>query len=143
MVIGDSGSGKSSLVKAGVVPKWRGGALARRDERPNDALPTALRQPFLPAAKDLNLLDPLPAYRALAARHATAAMTHFDHLRTIVFNANIGLIRIEADNPGFTLVHTLVTQDAPDSVSPGENTIHRTSLEPSTEPAPQLKVRDG
>ena len=136
-------SALDTTVPDGKGPDWSWRLTLVRDERPNDALPTALRQPFLPAAKDLNLLDPLPAYRALAARHATAAMTHFDHLRTIVFNANIGLIRIEADNPGFTLVHTLVTQDAPDSVSPGENTIHRTSLEPSTEPAPQLKVRDG
>ena len=132
-----------TTVPDGKGPDWAWRLTLVRDERPNDALPTALRQPFLPAAKDLNLLDPLPAYRALAARHATAAMTHFDHLRTIVFNANIGLIRIEADNPGFTLVHTLVTQDAPDSVSPGENTIHRASLEPSADPAPQLKVRDG
>jgi hypothetical protein len=29
MVVGDSGSGKSSLVKAGLVPRFRGGALAR------------------------------------------------------------------------------------------------------------------
>jgi hypothetical protein len=28
MVTGDSGSGKSSLVRAGLVPRWRGGALA-------------------------------------------------------------------------------------------------------------------
>ena len=34
MVVGDSGSGKSSLVKAGLIPKFRGGALAeRRDPR--------------------------------------------------------------------------------------------------------------
>jgi hypothetical protein len=29
MVTGDSGSGKSSLVRAGVAPRWRGGAAAR------------------------------------------------------------------------------------------------------------------
>jgi hypothetical protein len=38
MVTGDSGSGKSSLVKAGVVPKWRGGVLAPRTERPNETI---------------------------------------------------------------------------------------------------------
>jgi hypothetical protein len=33
IVDGDSGSGKSSLVKAGVVPRWRGGALAEMEGR--------------------------------------------------------------------------------------------------------------
>lgn len=39
MVTGDSGSGKSSLVKAALVPAWRGGALALlKGERPGDAV---------------------------------------------------------------------------------------------------------
>ncbi len=33
MVVGDSGSGKSSLVGAGLVPRWRGGALAKAEGR--------------------------------------------------------------------------------------------------------------
>lgn len=39
MLTGDSGSGKSSLARAGVVPRWRGGALAElMGERPSDTL---------------------------------------------------------------------------------------------------------
>jgi hypothetical protein len=39
MVDGDSGSGKSSLVKAGVVPRWRGGAVAEVEgRRPTDSI---------------------------------------------------------------------------------------------------------
>ena len=39
MVTGDSGSGKSSLVRAGLVPRWRGGALAQAmGERPGDTI---------------------------------------------------------------------------------------------------------
>ncbi len=39
MVTGDSGSGKSSLVRAGLVPEFRGGSLAALDgERPEDEI---------------------------------------------------------------------------------------------------------
>jgi hypothetical protein len=39
MVTGDSGSGKSSLARAGLVPRWRGGALAEvMGERPSDVV---------------------------------------------------------------------------------------------------------
>jgi hypothetical protein len=129
-------------VAASKEPDWSWRITLMRDARPNDALPSALRQPFLPASAELNPMDALPAYRALAARHAAAALTHFDHLRTIVFNANIGLIHIEADAQGRALVHTLISQDAPDSVGPAANTAHRMPLEPSTDPRPVLQVRD-
>src|SRR3954463_6464111 len=36
MVTGDSGSGKSSLVRAGLVPRWRGGTLAELKGRRQD-----------------------------------------------------------------------------------------------------------
>src|SRR4051812_6116264 len=39
IVTGDSGSGKSSLIRAGLVPRWRGGALAEAlGERPADII---------------------------------------------------------------------------------------------------------
>jgi WD40 repeat protein len=40
MVTGDSGSGKSSLVRAGLIPSWRGGAFAEpaKLERPSDQI---------------------------------------------------------------------------------------------------------
>jgi WD40 repeat protein/energy-coupling factor transporter ATP-binding protein EcfA2 len=36
LVVGDSGSGKSSMVKAGLVPRWRGGAIAELEGRRSD-----------------------------------------------------------------------------------------------------------
>ena len=36
LIVGDSGSGKSSLVKAGLIPKWRGGALAEFEGHRSD-----------------------------------------------------------------------------------------------------------
>ena len=38
MVTGDSGSGKSSLVRAGLVPRWRGGALAKPGQRADEEI---------------------------------------------------------------------------------------------------------
>jgi hypothetical protein len=123
-------------------PDWAWRLTLVRDQRGNSDLPTALRQPFLPPSLELNVLAPLPAYRALAARHATSAMTRFDHLRTVVFNPHIGLVRIEADTAGFVLAHTLLSQNAPDSVLPSANTVHRMRLEPSPRPPPSLTVRN-
>src|SRR5690606_24048546 len=123
-------------------PDWGWRLTLVRDERPTNALPTALRQPFLPLTAELNVLDPLPAYRAVAARHAAAAATNFDHLRTVVFSPNIGLVRVEVEGDEFTLVHTLLSPSAPDSVSGAPNTVHRVRLEPSTEPAPTLLADD-
>jgi hypothetical protein len=130
-----------TTVPDGKGPDWAWRFKLARDERPNDALPTALRQPFLPASAEVNPSNVLPAYRALAARHAAAAMTRFDHLRTIVFSPHIGLVRIEQDAQGFSLVHTLFSPTAPDAVTFGPNSVHRMRLEPSTQPAPTLRVR--
>ena len=129
------------LPQGSAPPDWRWRLRVQRDARPESARPSALRQPLLPASSELNAADALPAYRAVAGRHQTLAATRFEFLRQIVFQSNFGLIRIL--KPGATLVlqHTLVSQDAPESVTGAENTVHEVPLAPSTEPAPEIEWR--
>jgi len=121
-------------------PDWRWRLTLVRDGRPNAALPAPLQQPFL--AQELLPADPLPAYRALAARHAQAAMTHFDHLRTLVFACNIGLIQFFNVGNTLTCRHTLLSKDAPESTTSAPNTVHEIALAPTNEAPPQLEVRN-
>ena len=68
MVTGDSGSGKSSLVRAGLVPRWRGGALAETvGEHPGDTIWHVVQaqprtRPFLALAEAAKRLG-LPGIR--------------------------------------------------------------------------------
>lgn len=121
-------------------PDWRWRLSLRRDERPDSSRPTALRQPTLSTELDPN--DPVPGYRRLAARHAQAAFTHFDHLRQMVFTNNIGLIGFATGADGALRVrHSMLSKDAPDSHLFGVNTVHDVSLGPTLDARPELVIR--
>jgi hypothetical protein len=120
-------------------PDWSWRLKLVRDRRPNADLPTALQQQFL--ATDLDPTNPLPGYRAIAGRHQVAAATHFDHLRQMVFASNIGLVTLSSENGALVLRHTLLSQDAPESQTSAENTVHEASLAATSELAPRLETR--
>jgi hypothetical protein len=118
-------------------PDWRWRLSMARDPRPDSTRPPLLRQPLL--AAELNPGDPVPGYRLIAARHAQTAFTHLDHLRQMVFTNNIGLVSFTVDGGGaVTVVHTLLSRDAPDSTTFAENTVHTIALAATTEPRPEL-----
>ncbi|MEU1818819.1 hypothetical protein ABZ543_27060 [Streptomyces roseifaciens] len=121
-------------------PDWRWRLSLQRDERPETDRPPALRQPAL--SEELDPADPVAGYRRVAARHAQAALTHFEHLRQMVFANNIGLVSVTAGSEGALHVrHTLLSKDAPESTSYSENTVHDISLAPTTETRPELVRR--
>jgi hypothetical protein len=118
-------------------PDWRWRLSMARDERPDSVRPPPLRQPTL--ASDLDPGNPVPGYRLVAGRHAQTAFIHLDHLRQMVFTNNLGLVSFSvATNGDITLVHTLLSKDAPDSATFAENTVHSISLAATSEPRPDL-----
>jgi hypothetical protein len=114
----------------------------QRDPRAESALPTALRQQLFAAADELNETNALPAYRAIASRHQTAAATRFDFLRQMIFKSNIGLVRLSKDaNNNIVLRHTLISESAPDAVTGAEGTVHEIPLAASQQPPPEVGFR--
>jgi len=107
---------------AGKEPDWRWRLNLVRDERPNAALPEELRQPALIPAADINLTLPNKYVNELgrvAARQFEAAMDHFDQLRQMVFNTNIGLVSFSGSGTTLKVKHTLMAQNGktgPDQV---------------------------
>jgi hypothetical protein len=117
-------------------PDWSWRLKVMRDQRPSTALPPPLRTPVL--ASEFSAASPIAGYRLIAGRHAQAALTRFDPLRNVVFATNVAVVSLEADGGGLKLAHTLLSQDAPDSPTPAENTVHEAPLSPTTDLAPQL-----
>ena len=131
---------ENTILPAGAAPPdWRWRLRVQRDARAESARPSALRQPLLPASSELNEANPLPAYRAVGIRHQTMAATRFEFLRQLVFQSNFGLIRLSKSGTNVVLQHVLVSQDAPESVTGAENTIHEVVLAPTTDPAPEIE----
>ena len=123
-------------------PDWRWRLTVQRDPRGESALPTALRQQLFPAADELNESNALPAYRNIATRHQTAAATRFEFLRQMIFKSNIGIVRLSKDaSNNIVLRHTLISEDAPDSVTGAEATVHEIPLAASQEPPPEVGFR--
>ncbi|HTE47838.1 MAG TPA: hypothetical protein VK636_21535, partial [Gemmatimonadaceae bacterium] len=136
-----SGWPDGTVLPAGSAPPdWRWRLRVQRDARPEATRPSALRQPLLPVASELIEANALPAYRAIASRHQTMAVTRFEFLRQIVFQSNFGMIRIVKNGTDLVLQHALVSQDAPESVTGAENTLHEVPLSPSTDPAPDIET---
>jgi hypothetical protein len=123
------------------APDWRWRITVERDSRPDGVRPVGDRQPVLTAAQELVETNALPGYRAVASRHQQMAATRFEFLRQVVFQSHYGLIRLSKSGSDVTLHHVLVSQNAPDSATGAENTVHDVLLSPSTDPAPELTTR--
>jgi hypothetical protein len=133
-------------VAADKPPEWRWRLRVQRDPRHEAELPTALRQPQLPANAELDPDDALPTYRAVALRQQQMAVTRFDFLREMIFHNTVGLIRIaktvdSANVARLTLTHVLLSEDAPDSPTYAQGTHHVMELSPTSEPPPELTTR--
>jgi hypothetical protein len=123
-------------------PDWRWRLTVQRDPRSETALPTALRQQLFSAADELQESNALPAYRAVATRHQTAAATRFEFLRQLIFKSNIGIVQLSKDaSNNLVLRHTLISESAPDAVTGAEATVHEIPLAPSTKPPPEIGFR--
>ena len=132
----------STSIPADKQPDWTWRLRLVRDVRPEFEMPTNLRQALLPETDELKESDALTTYRAVAARHQTAAITRFDYVRQVVFKSNFGLVALSRSAPNAVVLrHTLMSESAPDAVTAAEGTVHVIPLSPSTEPAPTLEFR--
>jgi hypothetical protein len=122
-------------------PDWCWRLRLQRDQRAETARPTALRQLLLATTDEISATNALPGYRAVATRHQTMAATRFEFLRQMIFQSNIGIVRLAKSGTDIILRHVLISQDAPDSVTGAENTVHEVPLAASQEPPPTVEFR--
>ena len=59
----------------------------------------------------------------------------------LVFQPNFGVIRLAKVGDNLILSHVIVSQDAPESLTGTENTVHEISLAASMEPPPNMEFR--
>jgi hypothetical protein len=132
-----------TTIPADKPPDWRWRLQLVRDMRPNSDpnLPAAVKQPALSieGGGDLSPANAIKAYNAIATRHFTAAATHFDHLRQMVFNNNIGLVSLFMSGTTLTVRHTLLSYETPTTNSGAPNTVHEISLVATSDAPPQLQ----
>jgi hypothetical protein len=131
-----------TTVPADGGPDWAWRAVMIRDTRPDTALPTARRPLNLSPSEELVATNALPSYRALAARHAQAAATNFDHRRLLVFVPNIGMVKLWKKGTDLMVTQSLITAETPDAIVGSANTVHDISLMPSTDAAPTIVTRN-
>jgi hypothetical protein len=124
------------------APDWSWRATMVRDTRPDTALPTARRPLNLSPSQELVASNALTAYRALAARHAQAAATNFDHRRLLVFVPNIGMVKLWKNGTDLMVTQSLITAETPDAIVGSANTVHDISLAASTDAAPTIVTRN-
>lgn len=129
-----------TTIQADKLPDWRWRLTVLRDERKNSELPLPLQQPFLTVTDELGPANAFQAYQAAASRHAQTALTHFSHLRLMVFVPNLGLVQVSTSNGALVARHTLLSQDAPASHTAAANTVHDASLAPTDMAQPILLV---
>lgn len=114
-------------------PDWRWRMYMIRDRRSNnDAdIPARLRQPPLSPPADVDpIQDVLGAYGVVIARQVHMATTHFDHLRQMVFNTNIGLVSWTGSGEELKVIHTLLSHNGePDQNKAAPATVHKVNLE--------------
>ena len=126
-----------TTIPADKPPDWRWRVSMVRDQRPDSERPLPLRAPTI--AAELQPATPLEGYRDIAARHQQVALTHFDHLRQMVFTPNVGVVTFAVPSTGApSVTHTLLSKDAPESTTAARNTVHVISLASTTEDQPEI-----
>lgn len=125
---------------ADVLPDWRWRIKLLTDERPEIQRPPGVQLPV--PGPDLDPADPIDGYFKIAARHQLHAATQQDHLRRLVFNVGIGLIRFGGDSTSRTVTHTILSRTPALASEAAPNTVHTTSLEPTGEDPPTIQFHE-
>lgn len=115
---------------ANKVIDWCWRMQMARDARTNAQVPAGHMQPGLNPPGDVNpAQDRLGSYAKVVSRHVVAAMTHFDHLRQMVFNTNVGLVAFTGAGSDLKVVHTILSHNGVKDVNKAdEATIHEVPL---------------
>jgi hypothetical protein len=118
--------------KANKEIDWRWRMRMARDQRPNNdaGIPPEHRQPGLTPPGDVNPpADPIGSYAKVVSRQVITAADHFDHLRQMVFNTNVGLVSFSGSGDNLKVIHTLLSHNGVKDENKGAPaTVHEVRL---------------
>jgi hypothetical protein len=125
-------------VKADRPPDWRWRMDIIADVRPNAQRADVAPHP--PLGADIDTSDAIPGYFRTVSRHGIAALSHFDHMRQIVFPNNFGLVSFPDDAGTRVVRHELWSGKASDASKGTPNTVHQAPLGvPTAATPPELQ----
>jgi hypothetical protein len=122
-----------------VLPDWRWRLDLVVDQRPDGDRPIGVQLP--PPGPDIDPADPLTGYYQAAGRHQVKSAENYTHLRRLIFPAAIGVVTFPEIAGKRHVRHVLLSRTPGDPNQFAPNTVHETSLEPTTDPQPEIQFQ--
>jgi hypothetical protein len=122
-----------------VLPDWRWRLDLVVDQRPDADRPIGVQLP--PPGPDIDPADPLTGYYQAAGRHQVKSAENYSHLRRLIFPAAIGVVTFPEIAGERHVRHVLLSRTPGDPNQFAPNTVHETSLEPTTDPQPEIQFQ--
>ena len=107
------------------------------DNRPNAQRPSSSSIPAF--GEDITFADPIDDYFRVAAHHNGHAATAPNH-RGLVFDPNLGIVKLSGGDGALKVTHDLYSQDVKVAANHAINTRHSIEFEATPDEQPELRT---
>ena len=118
------------------MPNWRWRLNLVYDNRPDSERPSAASIP--PISPDFAFDDAIGDYFTAAGHHNAHSPTAPNH-RSLVFEPNLGVVKLSGDTASLKVTHDIYSQDVTVETKQVVNTQHSIDFVATSDPQPELK----